>query len=129
MLEWLVPEASSTKALTADILGGENILDCLTSFDVSLSKPSASYTMSFGAINLNIGLSLGNTYTAGIKFETAYGLAGIKLLTCSKSTKYSPAEVENADNIVKIGYTDGVFGAAKDYTLYSKKGIVFACFN
>ena len=129
MLEWLVPEASSTKALTADILGGENILDCLTSFDVSLSKPSASYTQSFGAINLNIGLSLGNTYTAGIKFETAYGLAGIKLLTCSKSTKYSPAEVENADNIVKIGYTDGVFGAAKDYTLYSKKGIVFACFN
>lgn len=129
MLEWLVPEVKSPKTLTADIFGGENVLDCLTSFDVALNYPSASYTQSFGGATANVSISLSNSHTAGLKFETAYGLAGIKLLTCSKSTKYSPAEVENADNIVKLGYTDAVFGGAKGYTLCTKKGIVFACFN
>lgn len=101
----------------------------LLSVDVSVNYPSYSYNLGFSAANPTIELAVSDLFSAGVKFETVAGISGVNLLSLTKSSRYMPANVESSDHSVKLAYRNGVFGAAKGYTLYTKNSMIFACFS
>lgn len=126
MISWL-PSDTKEKSSKVSLLGKDEFLKNLSTFDVTMDYPSASYNMSFSALKGTVNLSLDTAYSAGLEFKTSCNIINFSIFPISLGCYYKPGNIEKSNDIAQVAYSAGNFGASKNYTLRAAKNINFVC--
>ena len=132
MVDWVpseIKQKSSKISLFGEDSFGCDFITNLTTFDVTMDYPSASYNMSFSALKGTVNLSLDTSYSAGLEFKTSYNLINFSMFPTSWGCYYKPGNTEKSNDIAQVAYSAGNFGASKNYTVRTAKNINFVCLN